>query len=243
MFSDTDANYSNITKSAPASSDSRRSMTVLIAEDDAGTRHLLSELLTLWGFRVETAENGNDAWQILAKDNPPQLVVLDWLMPGLDGLEVCRKVREVHGPLPPYIILLTVKKDRADIVKGLQTGIDDYITKPFDNDELAARLQIGARVVEMQRKLIKRNRELEDSLSHVKQLQGILPICAWCKKVRDDKNYWRQVEEYISKHSEARFSHSICPDCRKKMCPEIDELAQPGKNSEAKGNMLSDKSP
>ena len=96
---------------------------------------------------------------------------------------------------------------------GLDAGADDYLAKPFDRNELRARVQVGVRVVELQRHLAEHIKELETALSQVKQLQGILPICSYCKKIRDDQNYWQRVESYISDHSEAEFSHSICPSC------------------------------
>src|SRR5262249_57910928 len=100
-------------------------------------------------------------------------------------------------------------------VTGLQSGANDYVTKPFDRAELQARVCVGKSVVELQRSLALRVRELEDALSQVRQLQGLLPICCYCKKIRDDRNYWQQVETYVGDHSAARFSHAICPDCLK----------------------------
>jgi response regulator RpfG family c-di-GMP phosphodiesterase len=134
-------------------------------------------------------------------------------MPGLDGLEICRRVRALPTRQPPYLILLTVRDSRQDMVAGLQGGADDYIAKPFDREELRARLQTGRRILRLQRDLAEQLRQSEAALSQVKQLQGLLPICSYCKKIRDDQNYWRQVEEYISAYSEARFSHGICPTC------------------------------
>lgn len=129
------------------------------------------------------------------------------------GIEVCRKVRELELSIPIYIILLTAKSGREDIVTGLDAGADDYLTKPFNRDELRARLQVGVRSADLQKKLVAHVEELESALAQVKLLQGILPICSYCKKIRDDKNYWQQVESYVTEHSEAKFSHSICPDC------------------------------
>jgi DNA-binding response OmpR family regulator len=108
---------------------------------------------------------------------------------------------------------LTTKSDKEDVVVGLDAGADDYVTKPFDREELRARVQVGLRVVQLQHALADRVNELEEALSRVKQLQGLLPICSFCKRVRNDQNYWQQVESYVTQHSEAKFSHSICPDC------------------------------
>jgi sigma-B regulation protein RsbU (phosphoserine phosphatase) len=147
------------------------------------------------------------------------------MMPGLNGLQICRKIRRIPTSTPPYLILLTAKGRREDIVTGLQAGANDYVTKPFDREELRARVQVGVRIVELQHSLADRVRALEEALARVKQLQGLLPICSYCKKIRDDQNYWQQVENYISQHSEAQFSHSICPDCYESLVrPELDQL-------------------
>jgi DNA-binding response OmpR family regulator len=188
-------------------------MRVLIAEDDPISRRLLEATLRKWGYDLVVACDGDEAWRALDGPAPPDLAILDWMMPGMDGVEVCRRLRSLRDRPPVYIILLTAKGGREDIVEGLQAGADDYITKPFDRDELRARVQVGIRVVDLQRSLADRVRDLEDALSRVKQLQGLLPICSYCKKIRDDQNYWTQVENYVTERSEARFSHSICPSC------------------------------
>lgn len=130
---------------------------------------------------------------------------------------MCRRVRELARPIPPYLILLTAMDRTEDIVAGLQAGADDYIAKPFAPDELRARVQVGARVVALQHGLAARVKALEEALAQVNRLQGLLPICAWCKKVRNDQNYWQQVEIYVAERTDARFSHGICPECREKV--------------------------
>lgn len=197
----------------PTVSDPAVATRVLIAEDDAVSRRLLESTLRRWGYEVVLAANGDEALAGLEQPDAPALAVLDWMMPGLDGVDVCRRVRARPTATPPYIILLTAKTRREDVVQGLEAGADDFIGKPFDRDELRARLQVGVRVVSLQRKLADRVRDLEAALGRVRQLQGLLPICAYCKKIRDDRNYWQQVEEYIGAHSDAQFSHGICPDC------------------------------
>lgn len=187
-------------------------MKILIAEDDPVSRCFLEVTLVKWGYEVSAACDGNQAWQVLQRD-PPSMAILDWMMPGIDGAEVCRRIRAVQAPTPVYIIMLTAKSDKKDVVEGLDAGADDYITKPFDRQELRARIGVGLRIAGLQKNLADRVVELETALSRVRQLQGLLPICSYCKKVRDDQNYWQQVESYISKHSEVEFSHSICPTC------------------------------
>ena len=200
-------------------------MKTLIAEDNPTTRLFLESALKDWGYDVVVTCDGAEAWQQLQADSAPRLVLLDWKMPAMDGIEVCQKLRKRQDPQPAYIILLTARNDQEDIVTGLQAGADDYITKPFDPPELQARLQAGVRVLCLQSALADRVRELEQALASIKQLQGLLPICAYCKRIRDDHNYWQQVEAYITAHSEAQFSHSVCPDCFERVVkPEFDAI-------------------
>jgi sigma-B regulation protein RsbU (phosphoserine phosphatase) len=188
-------------------------MKILIAEDDRIARCVLERTLQDWGHEVVTACDGLAAWEALQGEEVPRLAILDWMMPGLDGPEVCRRARGLARQEPTYCILLTARNEKADVAAGLEGGADDYVTKPFDRQELRARVRVGERMVELQRGLADRVRELETALAQVKQLKGLLPICSYCKKVRDDGNYWEQVETYISAHSQARFSHGICPAC------------------------------
>jgi phosphoserine phosphatase RsbU/P len=200
-------------------------MKILIADDDPVSRRLLQLTLLSWGYEALAAQDGQEAWQALQQEDGPALAILDWLMPGLDGLEVCRRVRQTPALSHLYLILLTAKGERQDIVAGLQAGANDYVTKPFNAAELQARLQVGVRMVDLQAELARRVQELEAALIQVKQLEGYLPICAYCKKIRNDDNYWQQIENYISAHSEALFTHSICPDCyQKHVEPELAEL-------------------
>ncbi|MEW5975904.1 MAG: response regulator [Acidobacteriota bacterium] len=200
-------------------------MRVLIAEDDPTSRCLLETSLLKWGYEVEVVNDGRSAVEALLSPHAPRLAILDWMMPEQDGIEVCRILRSQPHPNPIYIILLTARDRREDIVVGLEAGADDYITKPFERQELKARLQVGERIVNLQSNLADRVDALEKALEQVKQLQGMLPICSYCKKIRDDQNYWQQVENYITEHSEVQFSHSICPECFDSIVkPEIDQF-------------------
>ena len=196
-------------------------MKVLIAEDEIVSRRLLESALPRWGYDVVTATDGEEAWTLLQEPDAPTIMVLDWLMPRLDGVEICRRIRAHPVLSSVYIILLTSRAAVEDVVHGLEAGANDYITKPFDAAELRARMQVGVRVVNLQTMLAERVREVEEALSRVKQLQGLLPICSYCKKIRDDQNYWHQVESYVGKHTDARFSHGICPDCTEKFRVEL----------------------
>ena len=199
-------------------------MKILIAEDDPVSRRFLEVTLVKWGYEVVVTCDGNEAWEAF-KHEMPTIAILDWMMPGIDGAEVCRRARAVETTMPPYVIMLTAKSEKQDVVEGLCAGADDYITKPFNRLELHARIKVGIRIAELQKTVADRVVELELALSRVKQLQGLLPICSYCKKVRDDQNYWQQVDSYISKHSEVAFSHGICPDCYDRLVePQMQKL-------------------
>jgi DNA-binding response OmpR family regulator len=166
-----------------------------------------------WGYEVLVTTNGEEAWAALQRSDAPSLAILDIMMPEIEGREICRRLREMDHAIPPYVILLTAKHGTREIVEGIEAGADDYLTKPYDREELRVRVQVGVRIVELQTKLTERVAELEHAIEHVKQLQGILPICSYCKKIRADQDYWQTVENYVVEHSDAQFSHGICPDC------------------------------
>ena len=199
-------------------------MKILIAEDESISQRVLQNLLQKWGYEVAATENGLEACSILSKDGAPRIAILDWEMPGMDGVSVCRKVRERWERSYIYIIMLTGKDRKEDIVTALEAGADDYINKPFNKEELKSRIRAGIRIIRLEMDLSMKIAALQEALNHVKHLQGLLPICAYCKKVRDDKNYWHQVEDYVTTKSEVVFSHSICPECYVKHAkPDIEE--------------------
>ena len=201
---------------------------ILIAEDDPVSRHVLTANLTNWGHEVIAVTNGTEAWQILQRDDAPHLAILDWMMPGMEGPEVCRKLRQSLKQIETYVIILTARQGVAEVVKGIAAGADDYLTKPYHRDELCVRVQVGVRMVELQTKLADRVVQLQQALEQVKRLQGILPICGYCKKIRDDQDYWQSVDSYISNHSEAQFSHGICPSCYKDVvAPQLELYKSP----------------
>ena len=210
-------------------------MKVLIAEDDSVSRCVLAATLDKFGYEVVIAANGAEAWAALQSADAPHLAILDWMMPEIDGVELCRRVRNLPTVTPPYLILLTAKGGKEDVVTGLDAGANDYLTKPFDRAELRARVQVGAQVLELQGNLAARVCELEAALSQVKQLQGLLPICSYCKKIRDEKNYWHRVESYISEHAEVEFSHGICPACYTDVVqPQLDQIRFSGESQNKK---------
>jgi DNA-binding response OmpR family regulator len=202
-------------------------MKILVIEDDPVTNRILGKNLTDLGFDVIAAFNGLQGWETYCREDV-HIVITDWMMPDMNGLEVLKKIRERDEKSFCYIILLTAKNNTNDVVEGIASGADDYIIKPFDKEELAGRVRAGQRIVELQQELLATNKEqkeliveLEDALSKIRQLSGLLPICSYCKKIRDDKGFWNQLEVYISAHSETKFSHGICPECIKKVFPEL----------------------
>jgi DNA-binding response OmpR family regulator len=196
-------------------------MRILIAEDDSTSRRVLETVLRKQGHEIVAASDGDEAWQLLQAPDAPRLVILDWMMPGVDGPELCRRLRGRESQNPVYIILLTALIRKENIIEGLDAGADDYVTKPFDKDELNARVQVGKRVLDLESALARRVGDLEEALTHVKTLQGILPICMHCHRIRNDTEAWQKLEEYVEDHSEAAFSHSLCPECLEKYYPEI----------------------
>ena len=201
-------------------------MRILIAEDDAISRTVLERTLRSWGHDVIVTCDGAAAWEALQKEDAPKLAILDWMMPHLDGVEVCRRVRNLAQAEPSYLILLTAKQQKEDVVAGLDGGANDYVTKPFDRSELHARVRVAERVTSLQRDLANRVRELSAALAQVKKLRTMLPVCSYCRNVRDDKNYWQSVEAYLAENTDVLFSHGICPDCYEKVA--LPELAASG---------------
>lgn len=201
-------------------------MNILIAEDDPVSRRILEVTLSNWGYDVSVTANGTDALAVLQRKDAPSLAILDIMMPGMDGLEVCRKVRESQSANPPYLILLTAMATKDNVVKGIEAGANDYLSKPFHRDELRVRVGVGVQMLDLRRALTERVKELEAAFSQVRQLQGMLPICSYCKKIRNDQNYWQKVEGYISDHTDVEFSHGICPDCNVRVKEELAERKQ-----------------
>ena len=210
-------------------------MRVLIADDDPTSRRMLEAILTKWGYDVTVACDGNEAWEHLQRPDAPGLVLLDWMMPGMEGVEICRKLRKEKRLRPAYIVIVTTRDSKQDLVQGLAAGANDYIGKPFDNEELRARIEVGQRVVELESALADRVEELQNALDHVKTLQGILPICVHCHKIRNDQESWERIEKYIMEHTDADFTHGLCPECARKHYPKY----YPGDDAEDRPKNLS----
>lgn len=180
-------------------------MKILIAEDDSTSRLVLQVMLQKAGHEVIISVDGERAWKAW-QDNFCPVVISDWFMPGLSGLELCRKIRNTPEVGYTYIILLTAYGGKSNYLEAMEAGVDDFVTKPADKEQLVARLHVAERILGLRHE--------------VKRLEGLLPICACCKKIRDQDNQWKQLESYISQHSEATFSHGYCPECHEKALRE-----------------------
>lgn len=195
---------------------------VLLAEDEPVTRRLLQAQLTRFGFEVVSVADGLSAWAVLQSAESPSLVVLDWNMPGLDGPEVCRRIRGSARPGYTYMLLVTALSGKSDVVEGLSAGADDFISKPVDPGELHARLRTGERLVRLEQTLGRQVKELQAAAEHVRELQGMIPICMHCKRIRNQSQLWEKVETYIERHSAAKFSHALCAECLDAHYPDLD---------------------
>ncbi|MCE9584329.1 MAG: response regulator transcription factor [Planctomycetes bacterium] len=203
-------------------------MRILMAEDDPVSRKLLEISLSRWGHEAVSVADGDAAWDVLQRPDRPLMAVLDLMMPGLSGIDVCRKVRAAGGA-PIHILMLTTLSDKRAIVEALEAGAYDYVTKPFTPEELRARIAAGVRVVELENRLADRVRELEKANAELKELRGIIPMCSYCKKVRSDQNFWERVEGYISTRTGAKVSHGVCPECTEKFMRDDPDLMKPAK--------------
>ena len=210
-------------------------MKILVADDSLVVRRRLASLLTQWGHEVVETKDGEEAWQLLSGADVPPIAILDWVMPEPDGVELCKRIRETPALKKTYVLMLTGMSNPEYIVTGLNAGANDFIVKPFNEPELQARVNVGVRMVELQAELTNRVTELELAMAEITQLRGILPICAYCKSVRNDQNYWQTVEQYIGNHTDVKFSHGICPKCVETVVkPELERLEQQMKAQNAK---------
>jgi DNA-binding response OmpR family regulator len=157
-------------------------MQILVADDSTVTRRIVASLLTRWGFEVVEATDGVEAYQWLARADGPSLAIIDWQMPRMDGTQVCRKVRENAATRPLHLILLTGQDTASDVSAGIAAGANDYVTKPFQSEELQVRVQVGVQVLELRQRLAQREAELGSALQQVKQLRELLDKEAACRR-------------------------------------------------------------
>lgn len=186
-------------------------MKILAVEDDAVARAVLRKALRRLGHEVVEAADGRAGWERLAAE-PVRVVVSDWMMPHSDGLDLCRRIRASAGVDYIYFILLTSRDaTEENQTAAADAGVDDFLTKPLDLPELWTRLRVAERILRY--------------TTQVRQLEEMMPICSYCKKIRDDRNYWQQIEGYISERTGSDFSHSVCPDCYQRVVvPELEKI-------------------
>ena len=210
-------------------------MSILIVDDSVDNRMLFKYILENAGYTdVLTAGSAHDAFKVLGMENPSEadsvvdLILMDIMMPEMDGIEACRQIKSVERLRDIPIIMVTARTEEKDIEDAFSVGAMDYITKPLRGIELLVRSRSALSLKKeidrrkyREQELLNLNRELKNSIETIKTLRGLIPICANCKKIRDDKGYWNQIESYIQKHSEAEFSHGICPECARKLYPEL----------------------
>jgi len=187
---------------------------ILIVDDERHNIKVLTEFLHA-EYRIMAAKNGENALKAAQSSNPPDLILLDIIMPGIDGYEVCKQLKENDRTKNIPIIFVTAVSEVMDAAQAFKLGAVDYITKPCNPLTVRARVKTHL-------KLYATMRALKEALKEVKTLNGLLPICSYCKKIRDDKGYWKQIEAYIQERSDATFSHGICQECAKKYFPEFD---------------------
>ena len=190
--------------------------TILIVDDTPENLTLLRSMLTEKGYRVLAAINGEMALKAV-RTNLPDLILLDIRMPGMDGYEVCKQLKSEEKTRKIPVIFISALNEVDDKVKALSLGGVDYITKPFQAEEVLARIKTHLALRSLQKSLEDKNAQLQKALDEIKILQGIIPICTNCKKVRDDENFWNNVEGYLKKRLDIELSHSVCPDCSKKL--------------------------
>ena len=185
-------------------------MKILLAEDETLTRELIKSTLLKANHEVIAVQDGEEAWDASLRQSP-QIIVSDWMMPKLNGLELCQKVRSRSQKDYTYFILMTTRSGLEDFRAAMEAGVDDFLSKSSQMDELLLRLRVAERILKY--------------MGQVRQLKQLLPICSYCKKIRDDKDYWHKIESYIHQHTGSDFSHSICPDCYESvMKPQLQGL-------------------
>ena len=194
---------------------------ILVIDDIHDNLRLLTKLLVEHDYYVRPVSNGQKA--ILAtQDQLPDLILLDIMMPDMDGYAVCEVLKADERTRDIPVIFISALNETIDKVKAFSIGGVDYITKPFQTEEILARVKTHLTLRSLQKSLEDKNAQLQKALDEIKTLRGILPLCSFCKKIRDDKGYWEQVDVYIHKHLHADISHSLCPDCAKEHYPDLD---------------------
>ena len=198
-----------------------RAPVILVIDDSPTNLAVITEHLEERAFEVMIARDGEDGIA-KASHGQPDLILLDVMMPGIDGFETCSRLKSDPRTKEIPVLFMTAMDSVEDKLKGFEAGGVDYIVKPINELETIARINAHLKIRNLQKDLEEKNRRLQQAMDEVKKLQGIIPICSICKKIRDDKGYWKQIEAYIQEHSEAEFSHSICEECARKYYAHLD---------------------
>lgn len=192
---------------------------ILIVEDDVFFKRVLQKRLESEGYRVMLAGDGREGMKAIVTWEP-DVVLSDWMMPEVDGLELCQSVKTGLKDAAPYFILVTAKGELSDRLLGLQTGADDYVVKPCDHGEILARVRAGIRIVKLTQQLRAAvtelqmtNAELTSTRDQVDRLQELLPICSYCKRVRENDGSWRDLQQFVSRRTGVDLTDEVCPDC------------------------------
>jgi DNA-binding response OmpR family regulator len=193
--------------------------TILVVDDTHSALKLLTEILGREGYDVRPADSGELALASVAA-KPPELIVLDIVMPGMDGFEVFRRLKEREESRDIPVIFLSASVELDGRIAGLRMGAVDFVSKPFHREELLARVATHLELFRLRNRLAQQAAELREALAKVKTLSGFIPICAHCRKIRDDQGYWSQIEKYVLEHSDAQFSHGLCEECLKAYFPD-----------------------
>lgn len=195
---------------------------ILIVDDEPTALKLLTGILKA-DYTVLAATNGRAALETINSNDEISLILLDIMMPDQNGFEVLRKIKGFSRYQETPVIFLTALEEEHNEAQGFAAGIADYIIKPISKLRLLARVKNQLQMQRQRHLLEEKNLELQYAMDQISTLRGILPICSYCKQIRNDEGYWQKVEHYITAHSEARFSHSICPQCAAKNYPGISE--------------------
>jgi DNA-binding response OmpR family regulator len=212
-----------------------KQFTVLVVDDDTDILLLSTSILRRTGYEVLEASTGKECVDAV-RTHHPDLVLLDVRLPDMTGIEVCRQIKGDESLEDIFVILASgIQISSEDQADGLDIGADGYIVRPLSNKEFLARVQAGERIKRAEDALRKKERQqqklisqLKEALAEIKTLKGFIPICALCKKIRDDEGYWNQLEAYISKHTDAVFSHGLCPECVEQYRTEMKKLSRKG---------------
>ena len=195
---------------------------ILIVDDDQTTRYMLQTILQDAGYICKSVENGTKGIEAATIVDAPKIIIMDWMMPDIDGIEAIKliKKKQARKQEYSYIIMLTSRSDVRDLVYALDNGADDFVNKPFNSQELLARIKVGFKFFELKKKITDNIKELQEHHSEIYKLQDLLPVCCKCHKIKNPDGYWEKFEKYLQLHG-ITFSHGLCNECYNKELQEL----------------------